>query len=140
MRNASAPVPPRRRIVLAEDNRLLSDVLVRLFRREGHEVEAVGDGLSAWEILGKDIRQHDVVVTDHEMPHLTGLELVELLRQADFRGRIVVHSASLTPKERDLYAAFGVTIVVKSARADELLAAVCAPSEGIPCADAADRG
>lgn len=121
---AAFPVPTPLRIVLAEDNRLLSDVLVLLLRQSGHEVYPVSDGLAAWEEMGKDIRQYDAVITDHDMPHLTGLELVDVLRQADFRGHVVVHSASLTGEQRRHYEALGARVIVKSARAEELLAAV----------------
>lgn len=128
------PAPTPLRIVLAEDNCLLSDVLSHLLRRAGHEVWPVADGLAAWDRLGKDIRQYDVVITDHDMPHLTGLELVDRLRQADYRGRIVVHSSALTGDERRSYEAFRVRIVAKAARADELMAAVAGePVEIEPC-------
>jgi DNA-binding NarL/FixJ family response regulator len=96
-----------------------------LFAKARHWVEHVSDGLRAWDRISQDLANFDVVVTDHQMPGLTGLELVELLRQANYSGRIVVHSSSLKHEEIEAYRGFGVASVVqKAARADELLTAV----------------
>lgn len=109
-------------ILCADDNVMLGDMMVCLFSRAGHWVEHVENGLDAWEKLSADVSNYDVVLTDHQMPGLTGLELVELLRQANFPGRIVVHTSALTAAEADRYRAFRVAeIVLKSAQADRLL-------------------
>jgi DNA-binding NarL/FixJ family response regulator len=66
-----------------------------------------------------------VVVTGHRMPGQSGLELVELLRQTNYAGRIAVQSSAVTRELAERYRGFGVeSIVVKAARADELLNAV----------------
>lgn len=113
------------RILCADDNAMLGDMVLCLFSRAGYWVEHVENGLDAWEKISADISNFDVVLTDHQMPGLTGLELVELLRQANFPGRIVVHTSALSSAESDRYRALGVAeIVIKSARADQLLSAV----------------
>lgn len=115
------------RILCADDNAMLGDMMLCLFSRAGHWVEYVENGLDAWERVSSGISHFDVVLTDHQMPGLTGLELVELLRQAHFRGRIVVHTSALTPAEFERYRAFGVAeIILKSAHAEQLLTAVAA--------------
>lgn len=113
------------RILCADDNVLLGDVLVRLFSNGGHHIQHVADGLDAWELISRDLEGFDVLITDHQMPGLTGLELVELLRQTSFRGRIFVHSASLSAAVQQSYAGFGVDeIVGKGCRPELLLRAV----------------
>ena len=113
------------RILCADDDSLLSQVLVRLFSTAGHEVEHAADGLDAWEKISKDIGYFDVMITDHQMPGLDGLELVELLREANYGGRIIVHSSAISAAESEKYRAFGVSrIVTKPAPAEELLAVV----------------
>lgn len=113
------------RILCADDNAILGNVMLCFFAKAGHWVEHVNDGLRAWDRLSQDLTNFDVVVTDHQMPGLTGLELVELLRQANYSGRIVVHSSSLKHEEIEAYRGLGVaSIVQKAARADELLTAV----------------
>lgn len=114
-----------RRILCADDNTAIGDILVRLFSTAGHSVEHVADGLEAWERLSANIGHFDVLVTDNQMPGLNGLELVELLRQTDFLGRIIVHSGSLSAKEVAGYRALRVdSIVAKATQAEELLGIV----------------
>jgi CheY-like chemotaxis protein len=111
------------RILCADDNVLLGDVMLCLFRRAGHTAEHVANGQEAWERLCEG--HYDVLVTDHHMPGLNGLELVELARQGSFAGRIVVHTSSLTPDQVERYRGLGVAaIVIKSSSAEELIRAV----------------
>jgi len=113
------------RILCADDDSMLGQVLLRLFSTAGHEVQHAADGLEAWEKLSRDIGYFDVLITDHQMPGLDGLELVELLRQANYTGRIVVHSSMITAVESEKYRTLGVhQIVSKPAPAEELLAVV----------------
>ena len=46
----------------------------------------------------------DVVITDNNMPRMSGLELVRRLREENFSGKIVVLSAFLTEENRKAYA------------------------------------
>jgi DNA-binding response OmpR family regulator len=50
----------------------------------------------------------DVVIVDHKMPRVSGVELVQRLRAANFAGKIIVLSAHLTDENRRLYAEFKV--------------------------------
>lgn len=122
--SSSSRVRPLR-ILCADDNVLLGDVMLCLFAKAGYWVEHVEDGLKAWDRLSPDVGDFDVVVTDHQMLGLSGLRLVELLRQANYAGRIIVHSSAVTSDEADSYRDFGVeSIIPKASRADELLSVV----------------
>lgn len=113
------------KILCAEDNPLVGDILRCLLTRLGHDVRHARDGREAWNILSRDLNGFDVVVTDHEMPELSGADLVGLLRQAHFAGRIVVYSSLLNERDRARYEILGVNqIVEKSAVPAQLLAAV----------------
>ena len=101
---------------------MLGVILLRLFSLAGHRVEHVTSGWDAWDLLSRNTGGFDVLMTDHEMPGLNGLELVDLLRQTDFSGRIIVHSSALTPSVRQRYGALGVDhIVEKTTPAEALL-------------------
>jgi CheY-like chemotaxis protein len=114
-------------VLCADDNAILGEIMVCLLAREGHWVEQVEDGAKAWDRLSADIDGFDVVVTDHQMPGLTGLELVERLRGANFAGRVVVHSSGVTPEQAARYRALGAArFVPKASSADQLLRAVVA--------------
>lgn len=97
--------------------------MVRLFTQAGHTVEHAADGLEAWERLSQDVGHFDLLVTDNQMPGLTlnGLELVELFRQANYRGRIIVHSSSLRPRETESYRVLGVDSIVLKTTPEEVL-------------------
>lgn len=48
------------------------------------------------------------------MPGMTGIELVERLREASFRGKIMVLSAHLTPENRAAYQALAVDAMMSN--------------------------
>ena len=66
---------------------------------------------SADEALAK-VSDHpepfDVVIIDHKMPKVSGIELVQRLRAANFDGKIIVLSAHLTYENRRAYAELNV--------------------------------
>jgi len=110
------------RILCADDHTLLGDVLVRLFSIAGHFIERVHDGQEAWDAMVKDLAAIDVLITDHQMPRMNGIALVTLLRQSGYRGRIIVHGASLSADETAQYRKLSVdSIVAKSSTPEELL-------------------
>src|SRR5437660_487087 len=59
----------------------LTEMLMKLLEREGHEVVAVENGLEAIERLGPASDRFDAVVTDLQMPRLGGRALYEQLRE-----------------------------------------------------------
>lgn len=68
------------RILIAEDERITRASLTRQLQSWGHTVAAAEDGEQAWEMFNAG--EFDIVLTDWEMPRLSGLELVERLRSA----------------------------------------------------------
>ena len=112
-------------ILCADDHTLVGDALMKVFGTAGYHVERASDGEEAWSKLARDLTRFDVLITDHEMPRLTGLQLVGRLRDAKYPGRVIVYSAGLTPGDEELYRGMGVeAIVVKSPEPAKLLAIV----------------
>lgn len=70
------------RILVAEDERITRATLTRQLEGWGHTVTAAEDGQSAWTHFSAG--EFDIVLTDWEMPGLSGIELVESIR-ADAR-------------------------------------------------------
>lgn len=94
------------RVLCVDDNatclRLVSEVLAR----SGCEVECAADARDA---AARAVRNRfDVLVTDHDMPGMNGLALVEKLRRSAFTGKIVVVSAGVGSAEDQAYRAHGV--------------------------------
>ena len=75
---AKPSVAPRRRILIADDNRDSAETLAALLRMEGHEVTSVHDGPVALSAFG-EIRP-DVALLDIGMPGLTGYEVARRIR------------------------------------------------------------
>jgi CheY-like chemotaxis protein len=122
-------------ILCAEDDRFFRDAVTGLLESAGHRVCAAENGPAARDILLEEMDCIDVVVTDHQMPGFTGLELVQLLRQTTFRGRIYVYASLLKPAEEHGYRGLRVDgIFSKNIALTELLRVVenarpTAPSE-----------
>jgi CheY-like chemotaxis protein len=100
------------RILYAEDMQALRDLLSIILTREGHFIETVGDGSAALERLVQAGPGYDLLITDHQMPRLNGLELVRQVRQLPFAGKIVVFSAELTDALYQGYRASAVDLIL----------------------------
>ncbi len=67
------------RVLVADDDAVVRDVVRRYLERDGLEVRAVGDGNEALRVLGTE--RIDVAVLDVMMPGPNGLSLCRTLRQ-----------------------------------------------------------
>jgi CheY-like chemotaxis protein len=98
-------------IVTAEDNADIRALSARSLRRAGHIVFPTADGLDALAA----VREHrpDVVVTDVDMPRMTGLELCRAIRDDEELAHIpvLVVSGSIDLHD-DRAAKAGVTAVL----------------------------
>ena len=82
------------RVLLAEDEPLLREILVEGLVDEGFDVEAAVDGLEAL-VLYRAQRPFDALLLDEEMPGLTGRQLLRLLRGEGDRVAAVIFSGNL---------------------------------------------
>jgi DNA-binding NtrC family response regulator len=62
------------RVLIADDERNLRELIVRELARRGHEVDGVGDGAAALERIREG--SYDVVVLDMRMPHKEGIDVL----------------------------------------------------------------
>lgn len=76
------------RILVAEDERITRAAISRQLQAWGHSVVAAEDGEAAWEQYAQG--EFDIVLTDWEMPRLSGLELVERIRATPGAGFVYV--------------------------------------------------
>lgn len=78
------------RILLAEDQALLRSALAALLNLED-DIEVVaqaGDGEAAWRALQRE--RPDILLTDIEMPGLTGLELAQRVQRQELPTKVVI--------------------------------------------------
>lgn len=75
-------------LLLADDNEDMRLMLRELFRASGHEVSMAADGLEALASVAE--REPDLVILDHSMPHMSGMEVCRRLKQNPFTARVPV--------------------------------------------------
>ena len=68
------------RILYAEDERDLNDLVTRRLVAEGYGVDSCLDGQQAWDYL--QAADYDAAILDIMMPHLDGLSVLKKLRAA----------------------------------------------------------
>ncbi|MGQ0505636.1 MAG: response regulator [Myxococcaceae bacterium] len=70
--------PPPRKILIVDDEENVCNALRRSLRKEGYELHFASEPAIGLEIL----KQHkfDLVLSDHLMPNMTGLEFLKLVR------------------------------------------------------------
>ena len=66
------------RVLVADDERNLRELMVRELARRGHEVDGVADGVAALERMRETA--YDVAVLDMKMPRKEGIEVLRELR------------------------------------------------------------
>jgi two-component system response regulator YesN len=119
---AVAPPEPRdRNILIADDERLVTRSLGCLIKSLGYCVEVADDGDAAFDKIQRAPWRYQLLITDHSMMTMGGLELVERLNQLGYPGKIVVYSGFLSRKEAETYRALGVQrILIKPATQAEM--------------------
>lgn len=65
------------KILLADDDAAVRDLVSRALTSEGHSVHVTQDGLEALDYLTANLKAVDLLVTDVDMPQLDGLSLAE---------------------------------------------------------------
>jgi len=86
------------RILIAEDDRGLRDVLQRGLREAGYVVDAVQDGEAAEAALLRE--DYELAVLDWRMPGRTGVEVIERIRRANVLTPILLLTARDDPTDR----------------------------------------
>lgn len=92
----------RGRILVAEDSRVNQEVAVATLQKLGWSVDVVGDGHAACEATLS--QNYDLVLMDHQMPGLDGLEATRRIRgreQGKRRIPIIAMTASVLAGDRE---------------------------------------
>lgn len=85
------------RILVVDDEiairELISDTLVR----SGYHVDTAEDGEIGWEAIHS--KGYDLLITDNNMPKVSGIELVKKLRSADLALPVILISGAMPTEE-----------------------------------------
>ena len=89
-------------ILAVDDEISVTTSLSFILSGPGRTLSTADNGEQALERLAEP-PPVDVIITDNNMPKISGLEFVKRLRASGFPGRIVVLSAHLTEENRRAY-------------------------------------
>jgi CheY-like chemotaxis protein len=101
------------KIFVVDDEPLLAEVVKRFLAGEGYEAEIATSAREALRKISADIRGYAAVVTDNNMPEMSGLELVQELRKAGFSGKIIMFSGNVAPGDEPRFRASGADLVLR---------------------------
>jgi DNA-binding response OmpR family regulator len=124
---------PDLRILTVEDETAVAQFIALILCGPSCKVSTAHDGRDALGKIEASSRPFDIIITDHRMPRLSGLELVRELRARNFEGKIAVLSAHLDEATVQGYEEQKVDVMIsKPFDIDHLRRAIDALAEQIP--------
>ena len=102
LRRAEREAPKARaqkRVLVVDDSITVREVQRQLLRARGYEVDVAVDGQEGWNQVRS--AQYDLVVSDIDMPRMTGLELVKRIRDDERLSQLPVVIVSYKDRGED---------------------------------------
>ena len=130
VKNGDGIVRPVRILVVDDDEHIvrLNEVALRRF---GYKVDTAGDGDEAWKAFERE--SYDLLITDHKMPNVTGVELIKKVRSARLALPIIMATGVWPTDEMSYYPWIQpVSVLLKPYVIQELLSSVRAALSSMP--------
>ena len=105
------PVDAMVSILVVDDDTDIRNLVAAMLRRSGYEVACAADGEAGWTALSGG--NFDLLITDHEMPRLCGLELLQRVRAAALALPVILLSGNLPIAEREFAGSFSPAAAMK---------------------------
>ncbi len=99
-------------ILVVEDEQAVAHMIAMVLGGPAAKVVKARNGWEALIKVGATARPFDVVITDHRMPRMGGLQLVRQLRAQNFGGKILVLSAHLSDEDIRAYEELSVDMMM----------------------------
>ena len=113
----------RQRILVVEDDAAVRRVNAEVLTFSGYHVDSAEDGAAAWEVLQR--HNYDLMVTDNQMPRLTGIELIRKLHDAGVALPVIMATGNAPDEQLTRYNSLQpARVLLKPFSFHELLAAV----------------
>jgi CheY-like chemotaxis protein len=92
------------KVLIADDEIHIIHVVAIKLRNNGYEVVAANNGAEAYDLACRE--KPDIIVTDYQMPLMTGIELIEKLRKEERTRDIPVilltaRSFAISPEQQE---------------------------------------
>jgi DNA-binding response OmpR family regulator len=88
-----------RRILVVDDEPDIRRINAETLTNSGYEVDTAEDGQVGWKAVSHAPESYALLITDHNMPGLTGLALVKKLRDARITLPVVMATAALPSED-----------------------------------------
>jgi two-component system chemotaxis response regulator CheY len=88
-----------RRVLLVEDSATMRSFATAALEAAGYSVTTSATGFEALKILPR--ARFDLIITDINMPDITGLELIRFVRESPLHGKVPLVIISTDGAERD---------------------------------------
>ncbi|GAA2733284.1 hypothetical protein GCM10009867_10980 [Pedococcus aerophilus] len=98
-------MPDGARVLIADDDPDIRDLVEFKLTQSGYAVEAVGDGLAAWESFQAE--RPALVILDVMMPGLSGIDVLRKIRDSE-NGAVPVLLLSAKSRDSDVDTGFAV--------------------------------
>ena len=126
---ACAPLPspttPLQRILVADDDSDIRRLNAEVLKNSGYEVDTAEDGEVALHIVSDASVIYDLLITDGNMPKLSGLDLVKKLRAERMTLPVIIATGTLPKQEFTKHTWLRpAAILLKPYTIDELLGTV----------------
>jgi DNA-binding response OmpR family regulator len=92
----SKPNQPQR-ILVVEDDVVTLRINIKVLTKSGYEVDGAEDGAVAWDAL--QLNGYDLLVTDNEMPNVSGVDLLKKLHAARMALPVIMVSGTMPTAE-----------------------------------------
>ena len=83
------------RILVVDDEQIVRHLLGYVLGSVGYQVDTANDGAEG--LLALQTKHYDLLITDHTMPGLSGLELIKRLRSERMTLPVIMLSGALNP-------------------------------------------
>lgn len=114
---------PPRCILVVDDDLSMREFSAAVLGLSGYQVDMAEDGEAGWEALQAE--NYDLLITDHDMPKVSGVELIKKLRSVDITLPVILASGAMPAEElnRSPWLQLGATLR-KPFTSEELLGTV----------------
>ena len=89
------------RILVVEDDGDIRRLNTEVLMHHGYDVDAAEDGAAAWAALQQEA--YDLLITDHDMPRVTGVELLKKLHGARMDMPVIMATGAFPESEFTRY-------------------------------------
>jgi CheY-like chemotaxis protein len=113
------PEAPGRRVLVAEDDDDLRELVAGALEAEGFQIAEAANGhvlldrLLGWSCRGWGQGGFDLIVSDLYMPHFTGLAMLEMVRRARLRTPVILMTGFADTATRNIVRLYSGVLLEK---------------------------